>query len=64
VGGMRGMVLLPYVTGGAGGGLVELGVAGGLVLAASVKWGLKFTWRRMSAPRGRHQQVSGRPAQD
>jgi hypothetical protein len=45
------VVLLPYVTGGAsgaGGGLAELGVIGGLVLAAVVKWGLKFAWRRLS----------------
>jgi hypothetical protein len=47
------MRLLPYVAGP--GGALELGVVGGLVLAAAVKWGLRRTWRRLTAPRGRHQ---------
>lgn len=41
------MVLLPYVVGnpgGVSGGALELGMAGGLMLAAVVKWGLGRAW--------------------
>lgn len=55
------MTLLPYVTGNAGGasaGLLELGVAGGLVLAAVAKWGLGRAWpgvfRKAHPGTGRH----------
>lgn len=51
------VVLLPYIagsSGGASGVALELGMVGGLVLAAIVKWGLRFAWKRLSAPRGRH----------
>ena len=51
------MVLLPYVAASPGGvseGLLELGVVGGLALAAVVKSGLRCGWKRLAAPRGRH----------
>jgi hypothetical protein len=51
------MILLPYVhaaSGGVSSTLVEAGVAGGLVLAAVVKSGLRRAWRRLAAPKGRH----------
>jgi hypothetical protein len=53
------MRLLPYVAGGPGGmsgGLAELGVIGGLVLAGAVKRGLRYGWRRLTAPKGRHRR--------
>lgn len=51
------MQLLPYIAGGSGGlgeALTEAGMIGGLVLAGLVKWGLRYSWRRVTAPRGRH----------
>jgi len=55
--------LLPYVAagpGGVNGALLELAAIGGVVLADVVKWGLKRAWRRLSTPRGRHQQAAAR----
>jgi hypothetical protein len=52
----RAVVLLPYVagnSGGASGGLVELGVIGGVVLAAAVKSGLRYGWRPLGSPKGK-----------
>lgn len=46
------MILLPYVVGnqgGASGALAELGITGGLVLGAVVKWGLRLGWRCYTA---------------
>jgi hypothetical protein len=40
--------------GPASAGLLELGVVGGLVLAGVVKSGLRYGWRRLIAPPGRH----------
>ena len=42
--GVMGMMLLPYVSGGASGALLELAAIGGLVLARAVKWGLGRAW--------------------
>ena len=56
--GVMGVMLLPYVSGGASGDLLELAVIGGLVLAAVVKWGLKRAWHRLTGPRGRHRGSS------
>lgn len=59
------MTLLPYVAGaqgGASGGVMELGVIGGLVLAGVVKAMLRYGWRRLRAPGGRHRQLAARIA--
>lgn len=51
------MRLLPYVAGGQGGmsgGLLEVAVIVGLVLAGVVKLGLRHGWRHLTAPKGRH----------
>ena len=53
--GVMGMMLLPYVTGGASsvnGAFLELAAIGGLVLAAVVKWGLKRAWHRLDRAAG------------
>ena len=34
--------------------VIELAIVGGLVLAAMVKVALRYGWRRLTAPRGRH----------
>jgi hypothetical protein len=34
--------------------LYEVAILGGLVLAGVVKWGLRRSWRRLRAPKGRH----------
>jgi hypothetical protein len=38
--------------------LYEVAVIGGLVLAGSAKWELKYGWRRLIAPKGRHRGAS------
>lgn len=55
------MVLLPYVAGGPGavsGGVLELGMVAGLVLAGGVKWSLGRAWPAMFGQpqlrKGRH----------
>jgi hypothetical protein len=52
----RAVILLPYIAGSSGGmtgGVLEAGVVLGLTLAGAVKWGLRFAWRRLSAPEGK-----------
>jgi hypothetical protein len=50
------VILLPYIAGNSGGvsgGMLEIGVLGGLVLAAIVKSGLRYGWRRLGSPKGK-----------
>jgi hypothetical protein len=39
--------------------VMEFGIIGGLLLAAIVKTLLRFGWRRLTAPKGRHRLTDG-----